>query len=70
METQTKAIEASALYRIGEIYSTPQQHGRLKLCKTTVFALVKSGALPTVKIGGGRATFVRGADLLKLFEVA
>ncbi|WP_018913658.1 hypothetical protein [Thiomonas sp. FB-6] len=69
-ELKTRAVEAGAVYRAAEIYSTPQRRGLMPFAKTRFYELVASGQLPTIKIRGGRATMVRGADLLKLLEVA
>lgn len=66
----SRAVEAGAVYRAAEVYSTPQRRGLLPFAKTRFYELVASGQLPTMKIGGGRATLVRGADLLKLFGEA
>ena len=64
-EVLTRTIEAGAKYRPCEIYTAPERQGLVKLSKTRVYELIGSGKLPTVKVG--RATFVRGADLLRLF---
>ena len=69
-ELNTRTVEAGAVYRATEVYSTPQRRGLMPFAKTRFYELVASGHLPTVKIGGGRATLVRGADLIKLFEGA
>ena len=69
-ELKTRAVEAGAVYRAAEVYSTPQRRGLMPFAKTRFYELVSSGHLPTMKIGGGRATLVRGSDLIKLFEVA
>lgn len=69
-ELKSRAVEAAAVYRAAEVYSTPQRRGLMPFAKTRFYELVASGQLPTVKIRGGRATLVRGTDLLKLLEVA
>ena len=69
-ELNSRAVEAAAVYRAAEVYSTPQRRGLMPFAKTRFYELVASGQLPTIKIRGGRATMVRGADLLKLLEVA
>lgn len=67
---KTQAIEYGAVYRASEVYSTRARRGRFPFGKTKFYELVESGQLPTVKIGGGRATLVRGSDLLKLLEAS
>ena len=69
-ELKSRAVEAAAVYRAAEVYSTPERRGLMPFAKTRFYELVASGQLPTIKIRGGRATLVRGADLLKLLEVA
>lgn len=68
MQVLTRTIEAGAKYRPCEIYTAPERKGLVKLSKTTLYELIGSGKLPAVKVG--RATFVRGSDLLKLFGEA
>lgn len=70
LELTSRTVEAGAVYRAAEVYSTPQRRGLMPFAKTRFYELVASGHLPTLKIGGGRATMVRGADLLKLLEVS
>lgn len=66
-EPTSRTIEAGALYKAAEVYSNAQRRGLMPFGKSKFFELVAAGQLPTVKIGGGRSTFVRGADLLALF---
>lgn len=69
MDTQTRKIEPGAVYRLVETYRTPKRAGLTPFAQTWVKDRVRSGKLPVRKLG--RATLVRGEDLLKLLgEVA
>lgn len=48
-------MDEKLLYRVGEVAVA------LSVSRTKVYELVRSGALPSVRIGGARR--VRGADL-------
>ncbi len=66
MDIPTRRIEPGAFYRLSEVYRTPGAPGLLPFGKTWVAERVSSGQLPVRKVG--RATLVRGEDLLKQLE--
>jgi len=48
------------------LYRVPEVAGFLSLSRTTVYELVRSGVLPSVRIGGARR--VRGEDLAQYVD--